>query len=155
MIVLLGLIILVTAVVVGVAAVLSNADTSHALGGHGFAVFGYHVTGSTGTVFLYGIVVGAIAVIGLGLLVAATRRMAHRGRNAREELKQARKETAAVSLDRDALRDERDAARAEGGARPQHPASAEDSQRDGQTGGPHLLGTWSRKKRVSAGTADR
>jgi hypothetical protein len=31
-------------------------------------VFGYHVTGSTGTLFRYGIVVGAIAVLGLSLL---------------------------------------------------------------------------------------
>jgi acyl-CoA synthetase (AMP-forming)/AMP-acid ligase II len=36
-----------------------------------FAVFGYHVTGSTGTLFLYGIVVGALAVAGLGMLLAA------------------------------------------------------------------------------------
>ena len=58
MIVVLGLIILVAALVVGVAGVLSNAGSAHALT-HGFAVLGYHVTGSAGTLFLYGIVVGA------------------------------------------------------------------------------------------------
>ena len=39
-----------------------------------FAVFGYHVTGSTGTLFLYGIVVGALALLGLSLLLAGIRR---------------------------------------------------------------------------------
>src|ERR1035437_8452188 len=50
-----GLIILVAAVVVGVAGVLSNGGSGPALT-PGFAVFGYHVTGSTGALFLYGIV---------------------------------------------------------------------------------------------------
>ena len=70
MIVIFGLIILVAAVIVGVAGVLGNGGSGHALT-HGFAVFGYHVTGSTGTLFLYGIVVGAIALAGLSLLLAA------------------------------------------------------------------------------------
>ena len=47
MIVILGLIILIAAVVVGVAGVLTNAGGAHGLT-HGFGVFGYHVTGSTG-----------------------------------------------------------------------------------------------------------
>ena len=79
MIVILGLIILVAALVVGVAGVLSNAGSAHALT-HGFAVFGYHVTGSTGTLFLYGIVVGALAMLGLSLLLAGARRTSRRGR---------------------------------------------------------------------------
>jgi len=64
-----GLIVLVAALVAGVAGVLGNGGSGHALT-HGFAVFGYHVTGSTGTLFLYGIVVGAIALAGLSLLLA-------------------------------------------------------------------------------------
>ncbi len=67
MIVILGLIILVAAVVVGVAGVLGNGDV-HGLA-HGFSVLGYHVTGS-GTVFLSGIAVGALALFGLWLLLA-------------------------------------------------------------------------------------
>src|SRR3954454_11448264 len=51
MVVVLGLILLIAAVVVGVAGVLANAGSGHALTS-GFAVFGYHVTGSTGTLFL-------------------------------------------------------------------------------------------------------
>jgi uncharacterized membrane protein YciS (DUF1049 family) len=102
LIVILGLIILVAAVVVGVAGVLSNAGSAHALT-HGFAVFGYHVTGSTGTLFLYGIVVGALAMLGLTLLLAGARRTSRRGRASRRDLEQSRRETAAVSQQRDDL----------------------------------------------------
>ena len=82
MIIILGLIILVAAVIAGVAGVLSNSGTGHALT-HGFSVFGYHVTGSTGTLFLYGIVAGAAGVIGLSLLLAGARRTSRRGRAGR------------------------------------------------------------------------
>jgi hypothetical protein len=111
MIVILGLIILVAAVVVGVAGVLSNGGSGHALT-HGFAVFGYHVTGSTGTLFLYGIVVGALGMLGLSLLLAGARRTSRRGSDARRGLKQSRRETATASQSRDDLIDQRDAARA-------------------------------------------
>src|ERR1700726_3723766 len=100
MFIILGLIILVTAVIAGVAGVLSNSGGGHALT-HGFAVFGYHVTGSTGTLFLYGIVVGSIGLLGLSLLLAGARRTSRRGRDARRGLTQSRRETAAVSQDRD------------------------------------------------------
>jgi hypothetical protein len=111
MIVIFGLIILVAAVVVGVAGVLANGGSGHALT-HGFAVFGYHVTGSTGTLFLYGIVVGAIGLAGLSLLLAGARRTSRRGSAARRGLRQSRGETAAVRAERDDLVGQRDAARA-------------------------------------------
>ena len=82
MIVILGLVLLVAAVVVGVAGVLTNHGSAHALN-HGFSVLGYHVTGSTGTLFLYGVVVGAVAVLGLSLLLAGARRTSRRGSAAR------------------------------------------------------------------------
>jgi uncharacterized membrane protein YciS (DUF1049 family) len=110
MIVILGLVIVVAAVVVGVAGVLSNAGSAHALT-HGFAVFGYHVTGSTGTLFLYGIVVGVLAMLGLSLLLAGSRRTSRRGRAARRDLEQSRRETAAVSQQRDDLINRAEAAR--------------------------------------------
>ena len=112
MIVIIGLIILVAAVVVGVAGVLSNGGSGHALT-HGFAVFGYHVTGSTGALFLYGIVVGAVAILGFSLLLAGARRTSRRGDTARRGLKRSRSETAAVSKERDDLIDQREAARAD------------------------------------------
>jgi hypothetical protein len=110
MIVILGLVILVAAVIAGVAGVLANGGHAHAV--THFAVFGYHVTGSTGTLFLYGIVVGVLAMAGLSILLAATRHTSRRGRDARRGLAQSRRETAGVSQDRDNLRDQRDTARA-------------------------------------------
>ena len=111
MIVILGLIALIAAVVAGVAGVLVNQGAGHALV-HPLAVFGYHVTGSTGTLFLYGIVVGALALAGLSVLLSGARRTSRRGRDARRELARSRRETAAVSADRDDLRGQRDTARA-------------------------------------------
>jgi hypothetical protein len=109
--IIIGLVILIAAVVAGVAGVLSNSGSGHTLTHH-FAVFGYHVTGSTGTLFLYGIVVGALAMLGLSLLLAGARRTSRRGREARHGLKRSRRETAAVSQDRDDLLDQRETARA-------------------------------------------
>ena len=118
MIVILGLVILLAAVIVGLAGIFTNSGSTHALT-HGFAVFGYHVTGSTGTLFLYGIVVGAIGVFGLVLLLAGARRTSRRGRAARRGLRQSRRETAAASQARDDLIDEREAARASAAATPE------------------------------------
>jgi hypothetical protein len=75
------------------------------------------VTGSTGTLFLYGIVVGAVALFGLWLLLAGARHTSRRGRAARrglrqsrQETAQSRQETAAVAKDRDELIGQRDTA---------------------------------------------
>jgi gas vesicle protein len=110
MFVIIGLVILVAAVIAGVAGVLTNSGGAHAVG-H-FAVFGYHVTGSTGTLFLYGMVVGAVILAGLSMLLAGARRTSRRGREARNGLKASRRETAAVSQDRDDLIEQRETARA-------------------------------------------
>jgi hypothetical protein len=110
MIVIIGLVILVAAAIVGVAGVLSNGGNGHTLT-HPFAVFGYHVTGSAGTLFLAGIVVGAVAMAGLSLLLAGARRTSRRGGEARRGLAQSRRETAVVTQDRDDLIAEREAAR--------------------------------------------
>ena len=126
MIIILGLVILVAAVIAGLAGVLANSGSGHALT-HGFAVFGYHVTGSTGTLFLYGIVTGAAGLLGLSLLLAGARRTSRRGRDARHGLKQSRRETAAASAARDDLIGQRDTAR----------ASTASSLGDGTPGGGH------------------
>jgi hypothetical protein len=111
MIIIIGLVILIAAVIAGLAGVLSNSGSGHPLTHH-FAVFGYHVTGSTGTLFLYGIVVGALGLLGLSLLLAGARRTSRRGREARHRLIRSRRETATVSQDRDNLLDQRETARA-------------------------------------------
>ena len=107
MFIILGLIILVAAVVVGVAGVLTNHGSAHSLT-HRFTVLGYHVNGSTGRLFLYGIVVGAVAMFGLSLLLSAARRTSRRGSVARRGLQQSRNETATVTEDRDDLIGQRD-----------------------------------------------
>lgn len=93
MIVIIGLVILIAAVLIGVAGVFANGGSTHALTDN-FAVFGYHVTGSTGVLFLYGIVVGAIGLAGLSMLLAGARRTALRGASARRELEMSRRDPA-------------------------------------------------------------
>ncbi|MGW0632893.1 hypothetical protein [Streptomyces sp. NPDC002758] len=113
MIVILGLIILIAAVVVGVAGVLTNSASGHEVTG-GFSVFGHGMTGSTGTLFLYGIIVGAAALFGLILLLTGARgRPSRRGSVSRRGVKQSRGETASAGRDRDDLVDRREPARVE------------------------------------------
>jgi hypothetical protein len=102
MIVIIGLAVLLVAVIVGVVGVLSNAGAAHPVT-ENFAVFGYHVTGSTGTLFLFGIVVGAVAMLGMSALLAGARRTAARGQHARRELERSQRETAFVNRDRATL----------------------------------------------------
>jgi hypothetical protein len=137
-VIIVGLVILIAAVIVAVAGVLANSGSGHALP-HDFAVLGYHVTGSTGTLFLYGIVVGAAALLGLSLLLAGARRTSRRGRDARRGLRQSRRETAAVSQDRDDLIGQRDTARASTASTPGSgttgsDASAQPGPTDGRPG---------------------
>lgn len=139
--IIIGLVILVAAVIAGVAGVLANSGSAHALT-HGFAVFGYHVTGSTGTLFLYGIVVGVVGLFGLSLLLAGARRTSRRGRAARRGLKQSRRETAAASQARDDLIDERETARTAAAGTPGNGTAASGRPLAGGTGRrrPHLFG---------------
>jgi hypothetical protein len=137
-IVIVGLVILIAAVIVAVGGVLANSGSGHVLP-HDFAVLGYHVTGSTGTLFLYGIVVGAAALLGLSLLLAGARRTSRRGREARRGLRQSRRETAAVSQDRDDLIGQRDTARASSASTPGSGSTGSDASpqpgpADGQPG---------------------
>jgi hypothetical protein len=150
MIVIAGLVILVVALILGVAGVLANGGHAHAV--THFTVFGYHVTGSTGTLFLYGIVVGALAMLGLSLLAADAGRSSRRDLAARASLAQSRRETAAVSQHCDDLISERDSARAytvldeqmnytastlgDGDASPR--ADRDPGRRDPRPGRPHL-----------------
>jgi len=134
MIIIIGLVILVAAVIAGVAGVLSNSGSAHALT-HPFAVFGYHVTGSTGTLFLYGIVIGALGLAGLSLLLAGARRTSRRGRQARHGLTQSRRETAAVTQDRDDLLGQRETARAYTASTLGDGPAGGDRQPGGNTGG--------------------
>jgi hypothetical protein len=68
------LIVLLVAAIAAIVGVPSNAGAARPQ--TDFAVFGYHPTGSTGTLFLFGIAVGAVASLGLCLLLAGARRTA-------------------------------------------------------------------------------
>jgi hypothetical protein len=68
----LGLLILIGAGVVGTAGALDNRGGGHALPG-GFNVLGHTVHGSTGQLFLWGIALGAAAVVGLMLVIVGMR----------------------------------------------------------------------------------
>lgn len=102
MIVILGLLVLVVAVCVAVAGVLGNSGAAHP-SGDSFAIFGQHLgTFSTGQLFLYGIIVGAVAMLGLSMLLGVfTRRLASHG--ARKQLRASQRETSDVRADRDRL----------------------------------------------------
>jgi multisubunit Na+/H+ antiporter MnhC subunit len=102
MLVIIGLIVLVVAVIVAVMGVLGNTGPTHPLI-ENFSVFGYHVTGSTGALFLFGIVIGAVAMLGLSVLLAGASRTAGRGRAARRDLERSQRETAFANRDRDTL----------------------------------------------------
>jgi hypothetical protein len=95
MMVIVGLVVLFTAVIVGTVGVLGNAGAAHPLA-ENFSVLGYHVTGSTGTLFLSGIVVGAVGLLGLSVLLASARRSAVRGRDARRDPARSQRETASM-----------------------------------------------------------
>jgi hypothetical protein len=99
MTVIVGLIVLLFAVIVGFTGVLNNAGAAHPLS-ENFSVLGYHVTGSTGTLFLFGIVIGALAMLGMSVLLAGAHRTAGRGRDARRELQRSQREAEFVNRDR-------------------------------------------------------
>lgn len=102
MFIIVGLIVLIAAVVVGVAGAQSNIDTAHTLPDN-VTLFGHHVAGTVGTLFLYGIAVGAVGALGLLLLLAGARRSSRRTRAARRELRATRRAAASASQARDKL----------------------------------------------------
>ncbi|MFD9084020.1 hypothetical protein [Streptomyces erythrochromogenes] len=117
MILVLGLIILIAAVVVGLAGIFGNTGVGHELGAGGdFSIFGFHATGSTGSLFLTGIVVGAVALLGLALVIMGARRSARRSAQSRRGRRASRREAVVVDRERDDLIQQRDDARAESSA---------------------------------------
>ena len=144
MIVIVGLVVLLVAVIVGFTGVLTNAGPAHPLT-ENFSVFGYHVTGSTGTLFLFGIVVGAVAMLGLCVLLAGARRTAGRGRDARHELKRSQRETAFLNQERDQRLEHQQAGAANGSSVSPQPAPTPRNRVP-------LLGRWSRGRQPT-GTA--
>ena len=147
MIVIVGLVVLLAAVIVGFTGVLTNAGAAHPLT-ENFSVFGYHVTGSTGTLFLFGIVIGAVGMLGLCVLLAGARRTAGRGRDARRDLKNSQRETAFLNRDRDKLLEQQQGA--DTGSTVIPPAAA--TTRGNRV---PLLGRWSRGRQPTDTHVDR
>ncbi|UAK32855.1 hypothetical protein K8O92_02205 [Nocardia asteroides] len=98
MIIIIGLVALIAAVILGVAAVVGNTGPAQQLTSD-FAVFDYHFHGSTGALFGYGVVLGAVGMLGLALVLSGAWRVSRRSAAARRELKQSRREMAAVRRD--------------------------------------------------------
>ncbi|MEU6830386.1 hypothetical protein ABZ894_17200 [Nocardia beijingensis] len=98
MLIIIGLIALIAAVIIGVAAVVGNTGSAQQLTSD-FAVFDYHFHGSTGALFGYGVTLGAIGMLGLALVLSGAWRVTRRGVVARRELAQSRREMAAVRRD--------------------------------------------------------
>lgn len=112
MILIIGLLILIAATGVAVAGVVANSGSAHPLG-DSFVIFGQSVTGlSIGQLFLYGIVVGVVGMLGLAMLLGTfNRRLASRG--SRRALKGSQSESAALRLDRERLTQQLDDERTE------------------------------------------
>ncbi|MBF6175741.1 hypothetical protein [Nocardia blacklockiae] len=94
MIVLLGLIVLIAAVAVGVAAVSANLGSAHPL--TDFTVFDQHFGGSQGELFAAGAAVGAVGMLGLALVLTGALASARRNAAVRRELRRSRREISAV-----------------------------------------------------------
>jgi hypothetical protein len=95
--------------------------------------------------FLFGIVVGAVAMLGLSVLLAGARRTAGRGRDARHELKRSQRETAFLNQDRDQRLEHQPVGAASGS-----PANSEGATT--RRNRVPLLGRWSRRRQPT-GTA--
>ncbi|WP_067654257.1 hypothetical protein [Nocardia harenae] len=98
MIILIGLLVLVAAVIVGVAGTVANTGENHYLASD-FTVFDYHFSGSSGLLFFDGIVLGALGMFGFVLVVGGSWFASRRAMLARRELRQSRKEVAAARKD--------------------------------------------------------
>ncbi|MGW4769715.1 hypothetical protein ACWEO2_16925 [Nocardia sp. NPDC004278] len=93
MIIIIGLVVLIGAVVIGVAGVAANTGEVRTSSSD-FGVFDYHFTASAGALFLYGMAIGAIGMLGLSLLLAGVWRSSRRSSAVRRDLRQSRRELA-------------------------------------------------------------
>ena len=105
MILIIGLIIFGIAALLAVLGVTTNGGSTHPINGD-FALFGQHMTGlSTGNLFLFGIIVGLVAALGLSVL----RGFFVRGlasRDLQKEIKRSQAETLTLRADLERLQKE-------------------------------------------------
>jgi uncharacterized membrane protein YciS (DUF1049 family) len=98
MIILIGLIVLIAAIVVGASAIAANSDQAHMLSTH-FTIFDHQFSGTESQLFAAGAGVGAVAMLGLVLLVAGAFGTQRRHAQTRRELRATRKQASAVQRD--------------------------------------------------------
>ncbi len=107
----LGLLVLAAAGVTALVGALANSGGDHALN-RSFELFGYSVQGSSGRLFTYGVIVGAVGMLGLNLLLAGLGRGFRSRLSRRRELKETRGEAETLQEERDRLARELAEARA-------------------------------------------
>ncbi|MQY26211.1 hypothetical protein [Nocardia aurantia] len=98
MILLIGLIVLIAAIVVGVSAISANSGQGHMLSTH-FTIFDHQFSGSESQLFAAGAGVGAVAMLGLVLLLTGLFGTQRRHAQTRRELRQTRREATAAQRD--------------------------------------------------------
>lgn len=111
----LGLFLLIVAGVVTTAMVLQNTDASRA------SVFGQAVHASLGGLFLAGVVTGAIALLGLTLMLAGARRRRARRNGLKRQVREAHGERESLTEENARLQRELEASRS--GTRQAYPAT--------------------------------
>src|SRR5512144_268438 len=107
----LGLLVLAAAGVTALVGTLANSGGDHALN-RSFELFGYSMQGSSGRLFAYGVIVGAVGMLGLNMLLAGLGRGFRSRLSRRRELKETRGEAETLQEERDRLARELEEARA-------------------------------------------
>lgn len=124
MILIIGLFIFGVAAILAVLGVGTNSGSAHSVEGD-FSLLGQHITGlSTGQLFLFGIIVGLVAAVGLSIL----RGFFARGlasRDLKKELKRSHAEAVALRADFDRLNKELDVERARNSSHPVTPSNGD------------------------------
>ena len=100
MIVILGFLLLLAAGGIAVAGLAGNQGSAAA--GESFVLLGQSVTLSLGQIFLVGLVVGAVGMLGLSMLLGTFNRRSA-SRRSRSDLTASRRESAVLRDDRDRL----------------------------------------------------
>ncbi len=97
----LGLLLLVASLVVGAVTGLANSGSDHLA--TDFSILGYSVDASTGRLFLYGAAVGAVAMLGLNMLLAGLGRGFKNRIKTRRQLKKERSRAGQLEEERERL----------------------------------------------------